>query len=133
MELTRLTVYDLAGGETTFYELATAFYRRIDTEPKIRHMFPADLTGPVERMALFLIQYFGGPGTYSERRGHPRLRMRHVPFRIDRAARDVWAGHMLAAVDELNIPVEARAAMRDYFERGATFMINADESVDAGA
>jgi hemoglobin len=129
MELARLTVYDLAGGEAPFFGLAAAFYRRIDQESAIRDMFPEDLSGPIERMALFLIQYFGGPGTYSARRGHPRLRMRHIPFRIDRQARDIWVGHMLTALDEIEVPEPARTAMHEYFEQGATFMINVDEGV----
>ena len=133
MELARMTVFDLVGGEAPFHALAAAFYRRIDQEPAIRHMFPAELDGAIERLALFLIQYFGGPGTYSERRGHPRLRARHLPFRIDRAGRDVWVGHMLAAIDEVGIAEPARTAMRDYFERGATFMINAEEGVETSA
>jgi hemoglobin len=126
MELARLTVYDLAGGDAPFFSLAEAFYRRIDKESALRAMFPDDLSGPIERMALFLIQYFGGSGTYSERRGHPRLRMRHIPFQIDRKARDIWVGHMLAALDEIEVPEQARVAMHDYFEKGATFMINVD-------
>jgi hemoglobin len=130
MELARLTVYDIAGGEAPFFALAAAFYRRIDREPAIRDMFPDDLSGPIERLALFLIQYFGGPGTYSEQRGHPRLRMRHIPFRIDRPARDIWVGHMLAALEEIEVSEQARAAMRAYFEQGATFMINAHDSVE---
>jgi len=133
MELASMTVYDLVGGEKPFFDLAGAFYKRINTEPAIRDMFPADLAGPINRLALFLMQYFGGPSTYSEQRGHPRLRMRHIPFRIDRAARDVWMGHMLAAIDEVGIAEPARTAMRDYFERGATFMINVEEEHEAPA
>ncbi len=129
MELARLTVYDLAGGDAAFYGLASTFYRRIDHEPALRDMFPDDLSGAIERLALFLIQYFGGPGRYSEQRGHPRLRMRHIPFRIDRKARDIWVGHILAALDEIDVPEQARAAMREYFEQGATFMINVDDGV----
>jgi hemoglobin len=130
MELARLTVYDLVGGDAPFFALATAFYRRIDKESALRGMFPDDLSGPIERMALFLIQYFGGPGTYSEQRGHPRLRMRHIPFRIDRKARDVWVGHMLAAVEEIEVPEQVRVAMHNYFEQGATFMINANDDAE---
>jgi len=133
MELARMTVYDLVGGEQPFFDLATAFYRRIDREPAIRDMFPTHLAGPIDRLALFLIQYFGGPGTYSEKRGHPRLRMRHIPFRVDRAARDIWVGHMLAAIDEVEIAEPARSAMREYFERGATFMINVEDEEAAPA
>ncbi len=130
MELARLTVYDLAGGDAPFFALAAAFYRRIDQEPALRDMFPDDLSGPIERLARFLIQYFGGPGTYSEQRGHPRLRMRHIPFRIDRTARDIWVGHMLAALAEIEVPEQAGTAMHDYFEQGATFMINADDGIE---
>ncbi len=124
--LPRMTVYDLVGGEETFFRLAHAFYQRIAGDPFLRPMFPDDLEGAKERLALFLIQYFGGPGTYSERRGHPRLRMRHIPFAIGQAERDAWLGHMLEAIDELGIEEPARTQMRDYFERGATFMINTD-------
>ena len=127
MALSQITVFELAGGEETFFRLAHAFYQRVEREPAIRGMFPADLSGPEERLALFLIQYFGGPATYSERRGHPRLRMRHLPFAIDRASRDVWLGHMLAAIDEVGIAEPARTQMREYFDRGATFMINRTE------
>jgi hemoglobin len=128
MTLPRLTVYDLVGGSDTFFRLTDRFYRRIDADPFLRPMFPADLEGAKERLALFLIQYFGGPTTYSERRGHPRLRMRHIPFSIGQAERDVWLGHMLAAIDECGITEPARAPMRDYFERSATFMINRDDA-----
>jgi hemoglobin len=128
MTLPRMTVFDLVGGEDAFFRLADAFYRRIDRDPRLRGMFPEDLSGAKERLALFLIQYFGGPGTYSERRGHPRLRMRHLPFSIGRAERDAWLGHMLAAIDEIGIEEPARGMMRDYFDRGATFMINQAEA-----
>jgi hemoglobin len=128
MALTQITVYDLVGGSDTFFRLADTFYRRIDADPFLRPMFPDDLEGAKERLALFLIQYFGGPSTYSERRGHPRLRMRHLPFSIGRAERDAWLGHMLAAIDAIGIAEPARSQMREYFERGATFMINRDEA-----
>lgn len=128
MAIQRLTIYDLAGGQDVFFHLADTFYQRIDTDPLLRPMFPANLAGPRERLALFLIQYFGGPATYSEQRGHPRLRMRHIPFSIGQAERDAWLAHMLAAIDLVGIPEPARAQMRDYFERSATFMINRDDT-----
>jgi hemoglobin len=128
MIVPQLTIFEQVGGEATFLRLADEFYQRIDLDPTIREMFPADLTGAKERLALFLIQYFGGPGTYSERRGHPRLRMRHVPFSIGKAERDIWVGHMLAAIDSLGIEEPARSQMIEYFERGATFMINREDS-----
>lgn len=129
MALPRLTVFDMIGGEVSFHRLAHAFYRRVDGDQLLRPMFPADLAGAEERLALFLIQYFGGPTTYSDSRGHPRLRMRHLPFAIGRAERDAWVAHMLAALDEVGVEEPARTMMREYFEQGATFMINrAEES-----
>ncbi|MDB5076642.1 MAG: globin [Chloroflexi bacterium] len=128
MQVPQLTIFEQVGGAATFIRLADEFYRRIDTDPDIRGMFPADLTGAKERLGLFLIQYFGGPSTYSEQRGHPRLRMRHVPFSIGQAERDIWVGHMLGAIDSLGIEEPARTQMIEYFERGATFMINRDDS-----
>lgn len=119
-----LTVYDLVGGEETFRRLVHAFYERVYADPLLRLMFPADRAGAEERLALFLMQYFGGPSNYSERRGHPRLRMRHFPFAIGVAERDAWLGHMLAAIDAVGIAEPARTAMREYFDGATTFMIN---------
>lgn len=127
MSKPQFSIFAWVGGEETFYRLAEAFYARVDREPVLRHMFPADLTGPKERLALFLMQYFGGPNTYSQRRGHPRLRMRHLPFSIGQAERDAWVGHMLAAIDEVGIQEPVRSHMREYFENSGTFMINAGE------
>ncbi len=120
----RLTVHDLVGGEETFRRLAHAFYSRVYADPLLRPLFPDDRVGAEERIALFLTQYFGGPTTYSDRRGHPRLRLRHMPFAIGQAERDAWLGHMRAAIDDLDIAEPARTAMRDYFDGAATFMIN---------
>ncbi len=120
----RLSVFNLVGGEETFRRLVHAFYGRVYADPRLRPLFPDDRAGAEERLSLFLMQYFGGPMTYSERRGHPRLRMRHLPFAIGQAERDAWLEHMLAALDETSITEPARTAMREYFEYGATFMIN---------
>jgi hemoglobin len=120
-------IYEQVGGMETFRRVAAAFYRGVAEDPLLRPMYPTDLEGASERLALFLAQYFGGPTTYSDERGHPRLRMRHVPFRIGRAERDAWLAHMDAAVDEARIPEPARAVMRDYFAHASTFMINAAE------
>ena len=120
----RLAVFNLVGGEETFRRLVHAFYSRVYADPRLRPLFPDDRAGAEDRLSLFLMQYFGGPMTYSERRGHPRLRMRHLPFAIGQAERDAWLGHMLAALDEIGIAEPARTAMREYFEYGATFMIN---------
>lgn len=112
-------------GEGGFQRLIDGFYRRVADDPVLRPMYPeGDLAPAARRLRLFLVQFFGGPGTYGEERGHPRLRMRHAPFPIDQAARDVWVGHMLAALDEAAIPEPARRTLQDYFENTATHMIN---------
>ncbi|HZS85905.1 MAG TPA: globin [Chloroflexota bacterium] len=121
----RLAVFGQLG-EDAFRRLVHAFYSRVYADPLLRPMFPDDRPAAEERLSLFLMQYFGGPTTYSERRGHPRLRMRHLPFSIGQRERDAWLGHMLAAMDEVGIAEPARAAMIDYFEHAATFMINRD-------
>ncbi|MBL9148256.1 MAG: globin [Phycisphaerae bacterium] len=121
-------VYERLGGPEPFWRIARAFYGRVDRdpEPAFRGMFPVDLTEPIRNQAEFLIQYFGGPQTYSERKGHPRLRMRHAPFPIDLAARNRWVAHMKAALDEAEIPAPEKAEMTGYFEHTATFMMNRD-------
>ena len=118
------TVYELAGGDAPFRRLIDAFYARVETEPLLRPMYPADLASSREHLFLFVTQFFGGPPRYNGLRGHPRLRMRHAPFTIGQAERDAWARHMLAAVDEAGFVEPARAALIDYFERAATFLIN---------
>lgn len=118
------TVYELIGADG-FARLVDGFYRRVADDPVLRPLYPeTDLAPAARRLRLFLEQRFGGPGTYSAERGHPRLRQRHSPFRIDAAARDVWVRHMLAALDEAAIPDPAYTALREYFEQTATAMIN---------
>ncbi len=119
------TIYDLAGGEPVFRKLVSRFYARVAEDPVLRPVYPEeDLAGATERLTLFLIQYFGGPSTYSEQRGHPRLRMRHHPFAIGQAERDAWLAHMTAAVESIDLPPAVRKAMLDYFEMASTAMIN---------
>ena len=121
------TVYEAAGGEETFTRLIERFYAGVAEDPVLRPLYPADpelFAAAGEHLRLFLIQYWGGPGTYSERRGHPRLRMRHAPFSIGRAERDAWMGHMRTAVDSLALPAAVRDAFLDYFENAATAMMN---------
>jgi hemoglobin len=118
------TVYEAVGGLETFRRLVDAFYRGVETDPLLRPMYPADLADSRKHLSLFLAQYFGGPGTYSEQRGHPRLRMRHMPFRIDAAARDAWLRHMRAAVAEVALPEPARGTMLAYFAHAADFLVN---------
>jgi len=109
----------------TFHLLAAAFYRRVEADPLLRPLYPESLEEAAEKLALFLAQYFGGPAEYNARRGHPRLRMRHIPFRIGQAERDAWLTHMLAALDEVGIEEPIRSPMRQYFEATSTFLINA--------
>ncbi len=119
------SVYELLG-EEKLTRLIHAFYRGVESDPILRPLYPeADLSSAERRLRLFIIQYFGGPTTYSEERGHPRLRMRHAPFVIGQKERDAWIHHMLAALDEAQVPGPAYQIMKEYFEKSATFMMNA--------
>ena len=119
------SVYELAGGEGTFRLLVERFYARVAGDEVLRAVYPEeDLSGATERLTLFLIQYWGGPQTYSEMRGHPRLRLRHQPFAIGRKERDAWLLHMTAAVESLELAPAVRKEMLDYFETASTAMIN---------
>ncbi len=124
-----LTFYDAVGGEETFRRIVAGFYRRVPTDPVLSAVYDLDdLEGAEERLRLFLVQYWGGPRTYSELRGHPRLRMRHVRFRIGSAERDAWLRHMLAAVDTRSAPPQDAQAMRDYFHASAFSLVNQPEA-----
>jgi hemoglobin len=119
------SVYELAGGEKTFRLLVERFYLRVAADPVLRSVYPEeDLSGATERLTLFLIQYWGGPSTYSKSRGHPRLRLRHQPFAIGRLERDAWLSHMTVAVESLDLAPNVRKALLDYFETASTAMIN---------
>ncbi len=119
------TFYDAVGGEPTFRRLVAGFYRRVATDPVLRPLYPEeDLSGAEERLRLFLIQYWGGPTTYSDARGHPRLRMRHAPFPIGNAERDAWLRHMTDAVDSLELPDELREPLITYLTNAAQAMVN---------
>lgn len=119
------TFYDLIGGEPAFRKLVDEFYAGVATDPLLRPMYPEEDLGPAaERLRLFLMQYWGGPRTYSQLRGHPRLRMRHAPFRIGPAERDAWLRHMRRGVDSLNLPPDQDAVLWEYLERAAYFMVN---------
>jgi hemoglobin len=123
------TFYAQVGGRETFRRLVEKFYEGVASDPGFRAMYPEeDLRPAAMRLQLFLEQYWGGPTTYSQRRGHPRLRMRHVPFRIDSAARDTWLRHMRTAVESLGLPPLQEATLWDYFDRAAHSLQNtADE------
>jgi hemoglobin len=119
------SLYDRIG-EEPFRRIVHVFYQGVAEDPELRALYPEQDLGPAEeRLALFLIQYFGGPRTYSERRGHPRLRMRHVDFFIDTAARDRWLRHMRTAVFEAGLAEADRDRLWTYLESAADFMVNA--------
>ena len=112
-------------GEEGFTRLAAAFYRRVKGDDILRPMYPDDdLPGAEQRLREFLIQRFGGPMTYSESRGHPRLRMRHAPFPIDQRARDRWIELMESALAEVKLDERAVPLLRQFFHDTATFMMN---------
>jgi hemoglobin len=118
------SVYELVGGDEPFALIVAAFYRGVEQDPLLRPMYPDDLADAKEHLFLFLTQLFGGPRRYDALRGHPRLRMRHLPFAIGTAQRDAWLRHMLGAVDEVGIAEPARAAMEGYFRQAADFLVN---------
>jgi hemoglobin len=119
------SVYEAIGGEETFRKLVDRFYEGVAADPALRALYPEDDLGPAnERLRMFLIQYWGGPTTYSERRGHPRLRMRHAPFAVNSAARDAWLRHMGEALQSLALPPQYEQTMWDYFVRAADSMRN---------
>ena len=119
------TFYELVGGEDTFRRLVHRFYEGVAGDPDLRAMYPEEDLGPAEeRLTLFLMQYWGGPRTYSDARGHPRLRMRHAPFAVDRAAHDAWLRHMRAAVEELELAPQLQRQLWDYLVYAAASMVN---------
>jgi hemoglobin len=113
------------GGTATFTKLVDKFYEGVSQDPLLRPMYPEEDLGPAkERLRMFLEQYWGGPHTYSEQRGHPRLRMRHNVFPITPAAKDAWLKHMRAACDSLELSPLNDATLWDYLERAAHSLIN---------
>lgn len=125
-----MQMYDPIGGlyqslgDAPFYKLVDEFYKRVENEPLLRPMYPADLTMSREHLALFLIQRTGGPGTYSQKQGHPRMRARHMPFKIGQKERDAWMKHMTAALDSVPELAASRQPLFEFFDNFATFMIN---------
>lgn len=118
------SLYERVGGDQFFFTLVARFYARVEADPLLRPLYPADLEPPMRRLALFLIQYWGGPHTYNEERGHPRLRMRHLPFPIGVAERAAWLRQMRAAVDASDASASDRQALLEYFETAATALMN---------
>jgi hemoglobin len=120
-----VTFFEAVGGEKTFRRLVHRFYEGVAADPILRPLYPEeDLEPAEERLRLFLIQYWGGPRTYGERRGHPRLRMRHAPFAIGEREREAWLTHMREAVDELELPEQLEKMLWDYLVMAANSMIN---------
>jgi hemoglobin len=119
------TLYDRAGGTPFFEALVGRFYDGVEMDPDLRPVYPEpDLAGARHRLTLFLIQYWGGPTTYDDERGHPRLRMRHLPFAIGPAERDRWLVHMRAAIAALAPPEDVAAELERYFSMAAEAMRN---------
>ncbi|OAE02108.1 MULTISPECIES: globin [unclassified Arthrobacter] len=117
--------YDAVGGHDTFVKLIDVFYDGVATDPLLRPMYPEEDLAPAKRRFLmFLEQYWGGPTTYGEERGHPRLRMRHMPFKVTPEAKDRWLFHMRTAVDALELPPLYEGTLWDYMERAALSMVN---------
>lgn len=124
MDLLDTQLYALVG-EDGFRRLVAAFYRRVPADDILGPMYPKqDMAGAEERLRGFLIQRFGGPDLYSQRRGHPRLRMRHAPFKITQAGRDRWVELMEAALADADLPPAAHGPLLQFFHDAATFMIN---------
>lgn len=119
------TPYEEFGGADFFQALVADFYEGVAGDPDLRPMYPEEDLGPAQRrLRMFLEQYWGGPRTYSEERGHPRLRMRHAPFDITEHHRDVWLKHMRAALDNRHLSPEQDAQMWDYLMMAANSMVN---------
>jgi hemoglobin len=119
------TFYARVGGEDAFHRLVARFYAGVAEDAELRAIYPEADLGPAERrMRMFLEQYWGGPTTYSEERGHPRLRMRHAEFAVTPAARDKWLEHMRAGVDELDLTPEQDEELWTYLVTAAHAMVN---------
>jgi hemoglobin len=121
-----VSFYEAVGGEETFTRLARRFYEEVAADPVLRPVYPTKDLGPAEEhLRLFLIQYWGGPATYNELRGHPRLRMRHVRFHVGETERDLWLKHMRTALDELDLAPALDVQLWDYLVMAAHSLVNA--------
>ena len=120
-----MSLYEEMGGHKTFEQLVSHFYALVSVDPVLRPMYPDDdMKGAAERLLMFLEQYWGGPSTYSEQRGHPRLRMRHAGFHIGEQERDVWLQHMKSAVEDLDMKPNLKEQLWDYLVMAANSMVN---------
>lgn len=129
MAETESTLYERVGGDEFFNGLVDRFYDGVAREPLLRAMYPDDLDEARSHLRLFLVQYFGGPQDYNRQRGEPRLRLRHMRFPIDTAARDLWVATMNAAIEEADCQPNDAALLRQYFAGTATFLINRGLSI----
>ena len=120
------TFYEQVGGRESFQRLVSNFYAEVEKDQLLRSMYPEDLSESKRHFELFLVQYWGGPKDYSEERGHPRLRMRHAPFRITRAARDAWLAAMSTALERerAGLSEEQFDELSGYFDMAAHQMRN---------
>lgn len=126
-------MYEAIGGAPAFAQLARVFYEQVARDAILREMYPEEDLGPAEdRLRMFLEQYWGGPTTYSELRGHPRLRMRHQPYVVNPDARDRWLRAMRVAVDSLNLPPLTEHQLWDYLDRAAHAMVNSFDGPTPG-
>ena len=126
------TLYAAVGGEQTFRRLVGGFYDRVRADPILRPLYPeSELAAAQERLFGFLVQYWGGPDTYSQQRGHPRLRLRHAPFAIGAAERDAWLRNMRAALDDVALDAEHDAAVWEHLHRAAYMLQNVPEAPEA--
>ena len=125
-----MNLYEQMGGRKTFENLVSHFYALVATDPVLRPMYlDDDFKGAAERLLMFLEQYWGGPDTYSQVRGHPRLRMRHAQFKIGEKERDVWLSHMKSAVDSLEMDNEMREQLWSYLVMAANSMVNQERDL----
>ena len=124
-----MSVYERVGGLPFFERLVDRFYEGVEADPVLLRLYPhpEDLAAARRHLSLFLAQYWGGPTTYSDERGHPRLRMRHAPFAIGSLERDRWLVHMRAAIDESGGPDDARAELHAYMTMAAEAMRNRED------
>jgi hemoglobin len=123
-----VTFYEEVGGYETFRTIVARFYEGVAADEVLRPLYPEEDLGPAEeRFLLFLVQYWGGPTTYSETRGHPRLRMRHAPFAVNPEAKDRWLHHFRAGMDAADLTPEQDARLWDYVTHAAQFMVNTFE------
>jgi hemoglobin len=130
---TAASFYDEIGGSPTIRRIVARFYAGVATDEVLRPLYPEeDLSAAEERFAMFLEQYWGGPTTYSDRRGHPRLRMRHAPFAVTPTAAQHWLTHFRAALDEAGLTPEQDAQFWEYVTHAAQFMVNTMEDLSQG-